>query len=74
MIARTVCEIQFTCGNFNRPILCECVLDFGYPEPLQSTTMDRTFIETCIDICKKSDNHIPNCKKWEEENGKSSGQ
>ena len=42
---RTLCETLFTCGtktpfsdgiNFgnDRPIPCQCVTDYGYPEPL----------------------------------------
>lgn len=32
-IRRSICEILYTCGSHGRPILCECVNKFGYPEP-----------------------------------------
>ena len=31
---RSVCEIAYSCGTGNRPVLCRCVELFGYPEPL----------------------------------------
>ena len=42
---RSLCEIIHTCGTGNRPALCECVTDFGYPEPIP--TGNRTFAEAC---------------------------
>ena len=30
---RTLCEIQYSCGSYTRPVPCECVLDYNYPEP-----------------------------------------
>lgn len=30
---RSLCEILHTCGTQGRPALCECVTNFGYPEP-----------------------------------------
>jgi len=50
---RSLCEIMYTCGNgagvgpqhISRPVLCQCVLDFGYPEP--EPTGNRTFSEAC---------------------------
>ena len=32
-IVRSLCEIQYSCGSQGRPVPCECVLDYGYPEP-----------------------------------------
>ena len=31
--ARSLCEILYSCGNIGRPVHCECVSEFGYPEP-----------------------------------------
>ncbi|CAJ1969774.1 unnamed protein product [Cylindrotheca closterium] len=41
---RSLCDILYTCGSGNRPVLCECVA-FGYPEP--EPTGDRTFRTAC---------------------------
>lgn len=30
---RSLCEIVTTCGNPNRPAVCECVYKYGYPLP-----------------------------------------
>ena len=30
---RSLCEIATTCGSRGRPVLCECVDMFNYPEP-----------------------------------------
>ena len=30
---RSLCELLYTCGNVKRPVYCECVREFGYPEP-----------------------------------------
>eukprot|EP00529_Nitzschia_sp_RCC80_P005593 CAMPEP_0113486244 /NCGR_PEP_ID=MMETSP0014_2-20120614/24896_1 /TAXON_ID=2857 /ORGANISM="Nitzschia sp." /LENGTH=992 /DNA_ID=CAMNT_0000379909 /DNA_START=67 /DNA_END=3042 /DNA_ORIENTATION=- /assembly_acc=CAM_ASM_000159 len=30
---RTLCEVIYTCGTGNRPALCECVTEYGYPMP-----------------------------------------
>jgi len=40
---RTVCELLFQCGG--RPILCECITKYGYPEPIANGS--RTFSEAC---------------------------
>jgi len=42
---RSVCEIIYTCGSMNRPVLCECATLYGYPEPTQ--TGNTTFTEFC---------------------------
>lgn len=44
---RSLCEIIFTCGSGNRPVICECVTDFGYPEPVRVTDENITFEEAC---------------------------
>jgi len=31
---RSLCEIIYSCGSGNRPVLCECVTEYGYPEPV----------------------------------------
>lgn len=41
---RSLCDILYTCGSHDRPVLCDCVA-FGYPEP--EPTGDRTFAEAC---------------------------
>ena len=63
-ISRSICEIQYTCGSASRPVLCECVMDYGYPDPLleqqseqeeatgnQSETEPPSFVEACLDLC-----------------------
>lgn len=44
---RSVCELMYTCGtrSGDRPVLCRCVQNFGFPEPIQNGT--RTFAEAC---------------------------
>jgi lipase ATG15 len=42
---RSLCEIIYTCGSRTRPVLCECVTHFGYPEPTPSG--NRTFAQAC---------------------------
>jgi hypothetical protein len=44
---RSFCEIAYTCGSLGRPVICECVTQFGYPEPnpTNGTTID--FIDAC---------------------------
>jgi hypothetical protein len=32
--ARSFCEIVTTCGNNNRPAVCDCVFQFGYDPPV----------------------------------------
>lgn len=43
--SRTLCELLYKCGSGNRPILCECVYEFGYPEPISST--GESFADAC---------------------------
>jgi lipase ATG15 len=44
---RTLCEIIYTCGTKNRPALCDCVTEFGYPEPVPKQGVNKTFAEEC---------------------------
>lgn len=42
---RTLCELLYKCGSGDRPVLCECVTKFGYPEPISSN--GDSFAEAC---------------------------
>ena len=44
---RSLCEISFSCGSRNRPVLCACVTEFNYPEPAPKNGTTRTFAEAC---------------------------
>ena len=44
---RALCEIIYTCGTGNRPALCDCVTEFGYPEPTPKEGVNKTFAEEC---------------------------
>ncbi|GKZ00654.1 hypothetical protein MPSEU_001017600 [Mayamaea pseudoterrestris] len=44
---RSLCEIMFTCGTGPRPAICQCVTDYGYPEPRPYEWANRTFAEAC---------------------------
>jgi lipase ATG15 len=44
---RSLCEINYSCGSRNRPVLCVCVTEFGYPEPTPKDGTNRTFQEAC---------------------------
>jgi hypothetical protein len=45
---RSLCEILYICGSVGRPVPCECVTKFGYPEPtpIPGTTITN-FTEAC---------------------------
>lgn len=45
---RTLCELMYTCGSGDRPVLCECVSKFGYPKPKPKANATRTFDEACF--------------------------
>lgn len=47
---RSVCEIIFTCGTGSRPALCDCVTEFGYPEPTPREGVTTTFAEACASL------------------------
>lgn len=42
---RTLCELLYKCGSGSRPVLCECVTEYGYPEPV--STNGESFAEVC---------------------------
>ena len=44
---RSLCDILYTCGSEPRPVLCDCALYYGYPEP--EPIGSRTFAEACRD-------------------------
>ena len=46
---RSVCELAYSCGTGNRPVLCRCVETMGYPEPLpvEGRTSTLNFTESC---------------------------
>jgi lipase ATG15 len=43
---RSLCEILYKCGSYNRPPPCECAVKYGYPEAQQVAGN-----ETYTDIC-----------------------
>ncbi len=46
---RSLCEIVATCGNGNRPAICDCVYEYGYPTPqVMDDDIDQSFEEICI--------------------------
>jgi len=69
-ITRSLCEIQHTCGSIypDRPVPCECVFDYGYPEPSLPSwneTTSRTFVQACINICGEADGTSDEiCERW----------
>jgi len=46
---RSLCEILYACGTGNRPVFCECVTRFQYPEPKRKPGVDPniSFLEAC---------------------------
>jgi lipase ATG15 len=46
-ITRTLCEILYSCGTQERPAICECVTQFGYPAPIPNVNVTRSFEEAC---------------------------
>ena len=51
-IARTICELIYTCGTGNRPAICECVKSFNFPMPL--TDGDQDFEAMCANATEFS--------------------
>ena len=47
---RSLCEILYTCGTGIRPALCDCVTEFGYPQPKPKNTTTRTFEQACASL------------------------
>ena len=44
-IVRSLCELLVTCGTEGRPALCQCVTEYGYPEP--NSMNGESFVEAC---------------------------
>lgn len=57
---RALCEIMYTCGSLGRPVLCECVLKYDYPEPPtisangENSTTTEPFRDYCLKLQKES--------------------
>ena len=77
-ISRSICEIQYTCGSASRPVLCECVMDYSYPDPVleqqsdevegtdQSETEQPSFVQSCLELCTTVGWDDEKCDKWAE--------
>ena len=53
---RSACEIQYTCGSGDRPVICNCVADYGYPEPIPTGGGNQTnFTQACQDAAAAAD-------------------
>jgi len=47
---RSVCEINYRCGSNGRPVICRCVYNFDFPEPLPiGNNITRSFKEACYE-------------------------
>eukprot|EP00553_Chaetoceros_curvisetus_P005393 CAMPEP_0204625374 /NCGR_PEP_ID=MMETSP0717-20131115/11143_1 /ASSEMBLY_ACC=CAM_ASM_000666 /TAXON_ID=230516 /ORGANISM="Chaetoceros curvisetus" /LENGTH=124 /DNA_ID=CAMNT_0051641059 /DNA_START=76 /DNA_END=450 /DNA_ORIENTATION=+ len=46
---RSLCEILYTCGSEGRPIPCDCVNKFEYPDPDQIDETGATFTDFCVE-------------------------
>ena len=44
-LIRTLCEVLYSCGSHNRPVLCNCHDEYGYPKPEATGIM--TYEEAC---------------------------
>jgi len=45
---RTLCELLYSCGTHNRPALCDCVTEFGFPQPTPKKGYENlSFAELC---------------------------
>ncbi len=53
-ITRTLCEILYSCGSGDRPVPCECVMDYHYPEPnyIGEGTGERNFTKYCLEAVR----------------------
>lgn len=66
-VVRTICETMYRCGTkFSdmdkyRPVLCECVLEYKYPEPnpLSPNETTTSFRQKCIDTYPNKWNRSP---------------
>ncbi|KAL7553040.1 hypothetical protein ACHAWF_016283 [Thalassiosira exigua] len=73
-ITRATCEIQYTCGSADRPVACECVLDFDYPIPEwsganQTAAAKTDFFQTCVELCRGAGGSSKKCDRWKEKFG-----
>ncbi|KAL7556733.1 hypothetical protein ACA910_005158 [Epithemia clementina (nom. ined.)] len=57
---RSLCEIMYTCGSYNRPPLCECATKFGYPEAQNVVGDSTTFTDFCGE-CRTNDGYYSSC-------------
>lgn len=65
-VTRSLCEIQFTCGSA-RPLSCDCVFEYGYPEPVPRTNQTGTsFKQNCVEKCEASGWSDKTCAEWRE--------
>lgn len=49
-IVRTLCEVMYSCGSNGRPVPCQCVLDYKYPEPSYiGNDTSSNFTQLCLD-------------------------
>jgi hypothetical protein len=49
---RSFCEIVTTCGNQNRPAVCDCVFRFGYDPPTVSTIDPAMEVPSFEEACR----------------------
>jgi len=57
---RSLCEIMYTCGSYNRPPLCECATNFGYPEAKQ-VGGNQSYTDIC-GTCRTNDGYYSDCE------------
>lgn len=44
---RSLCEVMYSCGSQGRPVACECVYRYGYPEPMATDNLTLSFAQAC---------------------------
>lgn len=44
---RSLCEMLYSCGTVKRPVYCECMEMYGFPEPLPVDNKELSFREVC---------------------------
>jgi len=49
---RSLCEIIFTCGSGGRPVPCDCVTQYGFPEPVP---VDENGTSSFQEVCSGSE-------------------
>jgi hypothetical protein len=58
---RSLCEILYTCGSGRRPIPCECVEVYGYPEPTpKEPDINITFSQACAERRSEMESFVSN--------------